>query len=111
VAGRGSDMIGDTMGENMGAVGVEEPLLTAATSSKLGDRVGVARTYEPESCMRGEAPVRSSSISDADCVRGMNSGGTSVDPSDPVKKQNLNQKMNGQWMFNTNSHDVLNLLV
>lgn len=62
-------MKGDMIGENMGAVGVEEPLLMVVTSSRLGDRVGVAKIYEAESGMHREALVRSSSMSDADCVR------------------------------------------
>lgn len=68
MADRDSVKKGDMIGENIGAVGVEEPLL-AVTSSRLGDRVGVAKIYEAESGMHREALVRSSSMSEADCVR------------------------------------------
>jgi hypothetical protein len=64
----------------LGDVGVAVPLII---SSRLGDRVGgVDMTYDER---RGEVPVRNSSISEADWVRGK----VGDAPSDPVKKQNL----------------------
>lgn len=40
--------------------------------------------------------VRSSSMSDADCVREIDCGGERVNASDPVKKQNLQRR--DKWL-------------